>query len=116
MAAILDHLKHVAVKADMNKMPVQNLAVCFGPVLLCPSISPTAADAEVADNFKKHTEVLAYLLDIWPENRGNNDLRDSFLIVWEYILIVNDTPTLRWVFNNNNALLEWNWPLICLNN
>jgi hypothetical protein len=70
MAAILDHLKHVAMKADVNKMPVANLAVCFGPVLLCPSISPTAGDAEVAEDFKRHTEVLAYLLDIWPENRG----------------------------------------------
>ena len=73
MAAILDHLKHVAMKADVNKMPVQNLAVCFGPVLLCPSISPTAADSDVADDFKKHTEVLAYLLDIWPENRGKRE-------------------------------------------
>lgn len=70
MAAILDHLKHVSLKADVNKMSTQNLAVCFGPVLLCPSVSPSASDAEVANDFKRHIEVLSYLLDIWPDNRG----------------------------------------------
>ncbi len=67
--ALLDHIKKVASKAEANKMTTHNLAVCFGPVLLCPS-PQTAADMEVAMDFKKHIEVLHYLLDIWPANRG----------------------------------------------
>ena len=69
MAVLLDHLKRVSSKADVNKMTSQNLAVCFGPVVLCPS-PQAATDMETALDFKKHIEVLHYLLDIWPENRG----------------------------------------------
>lgn len=73
MAVLLDHLKRVASKADVNKMTSQNLAVCFGPVVLCPS-PHLATDMETALDFKKHIEVLHYLLDIWPENRGKSIL------------------------------------------
>ncbi|XP_021378846.1 rho GTPase-activating protein syd-1-like [Mizuhopecten yessoensis] len=64
MAAVLNHLKKVASKSEKNKMALESLANCFGPVLLCPS---PASSAETLD-FKKHIEVLRYLLDIWPEN------------------------------------------------
>jgi hypothetical protein len=37
MAVVLNHLKKVASKSDKNKMNIVNLAICFGPVLLCPS-------------------------------------------------------------------------------
>lgn len=63
MTLVLNHLKRVASKSDLNKMTVDNLAVCFGPVLLCPSPS-TSADLD----FKKHIEVLKYLLEIWPDD------------------------------------------------
>ena len=69
MAVLLDHLKRVSAKADLNKMTSQNLAVCFGPVVLCPS-PQLATDMETALDFKRHIEVLHYLLDIWPDNRG----------------------------------------------
>ncbi len=68
---LLDHIKRVAMKADVNKMTSHNLAVCFGPVLLCPSPqSVTTMDSTL--DFKKHIEVLFYLLEIWPENRGKH--------------------------------------------
>jgi len=34
--ALLNHLKKVAMHSTQNKMTCQNLAVCFGPVLLGP--------------------------------------------------------------------------------
>ena len=68
MELLLDHLKRVAVKANTNKMTTQNLAVCFGPVLLCPSLKSTTG--QDALDFRKHIEVLQYLLDIWPERTG----------------------------------------------
>ena len=70
MSAILDHLKRVSLKCEVNKMTAENLAVCFGPVLLCPSVTATATDADVADDFRRNIDVLHYLLDIWPEARG----------------------------------------------
>lgn len=66
MASVLNHLKKVASKADKNKMNIVNLAICFGPVLLCPS--PVSGGTSL--DFKKHIEVLKYLLEIWPENYG----------------------------------------------
>ncbi|XP_062592692.1 rho GTPase-activating protein 100F-like [Saccostrea cucullata] len=65
MALVLNHLKKISHHSDKNKMTVDNLAVCFGPVLLCPS--PKSTD-DHALNFKKHIEVLRYLLQIWPEH------------------------------------------------
>ncbi|KAJ8305833.1 hypothetical protein KUTeg_016378, partial [Tegillarca granosa] len=65
MAMVLNHLKKIAAKSDKNKMPISNLAVCFGPVLLCP---PSSTATTLALDFKKHIDVLKYLLEIWPEN------------------------------------------------
>ncbi|KAL3869272.1 hypothetical protein ACJMK2_041975 [Sinanodonta woodiana] len=64
MATILNHLRKVASNSDKNKMTLDNLAVCLGPVLLCPS--PTSSD-NAALEFKKHIEVLKYLLEIWSQ-------------------------------------------------
>ena len=74
MAVVLNHLKKISSHHDKNKMPTDNLAVCFGPVLLCPSPSSSTEDAL---DFKKHIEVLKYLLEIWPENYGNDLLTNS---------------------------------------
>ncbi|XP_059397164.1 rho GTPase-activating protein SYDE2-like [Carassius carassius] len=75
MRKLLDHLKRVASHHEVNKMTCQNLAVCFGPVLL--SQRPEASchgkrvfiDSEElasALHFKEHIEVLHYLLQLWP--------------------------------------------------
>ncbi|XP_061096420.1 rho GTPase-activating protein SYDE2 isoform X1 [Conger conger] len=72
---LLDHLKLVASHHDVNKMTCQNLAVCFGPVLLsqrqeasCHSNRVFIDSEELASalHFKKHIEVLHYLLQLWP--------------------------------------------------
>ncbi|CAH1773515.1 unnamed protein product [Owenia fusiformis] len=68
LAFLLDHLKKVANRAEANKMTTHNLAVCFGPVLLCPALE-NKSEIEVGLEFKKHIEVLKYLLEIWPEQR-----------------------------------------------
>nr|XP_056704293.1 rho GTPase-activating protein SYDE1 [Euleptes europaea] len=72
---LLDHLSLVAAFYDFNRMNAQNLAVCFGPVLLSqgpgrtgdlcsqhPTVSSTV-------DFKHHIEVLHYLLRAWPAQR-----------------------------------------------
>ncbi|XP_029110646.1 rho GTPase-activating protein SYDE2-like [Scleropages formosus] len=72
---LLDHLKRVASHHEVNKMTCQNLAVCFGPVLLsqrqeasCHSNRVFIDSEELASalHFKKHIEVLHYLLQLWP--------------------------------------------------
>ena len=65
MAMVLNHLQRVAENSDKNKMPLDQLAVCLGPALLCPS--PSSSDNADLE-FKKHIEVLKYLLEIWTEN------------------------------------------------
>lgn len=77
---LLDHLKRVASHHDVNKMTCQNLAVCFGPVLLSQRQDASGLANRVfmdseelasALHFKKHIEVLHYLLQLWPgENMG----------------------------------------------
>uniref|UniRef100_A0A087XCT2 Synapse defective Rho GTPase homolog 2 n=1 Tax=Poecilia formosa TaxID=48698 RepID=A0A087XCT2_POEFO len=73
---LLDHLKRVASYQEMNKMTCQNLAVCFGPVLLsqrqeasCHTNRVFIDSEELASalHFKKHIEVLHYLLQLWPD-------------------------------------------------
>ncbi|NXU85436.1 SYDE2 protein, partial [Xiphorhynchus elegans] len=72
---LLDHLKLVASYHEVNKMTCQNLAVCFGPVLLSQRQETTTHNNRVftdseelasALDFKKHIEVLHYLLQLWP--------------------------------------------------
>ncbi|XP_074895202.1 rho GTPase-activating protein SYDE2 isoform X2 [Buteo buteo] len=75
---LLDHLKLVASYHEVNKMTCQNLAVCFGPVLLSQRQETTNHNNRVftdseelasALDFKKHIEVLHYLLQLWPDGR-----------------------------------------------
>ncbi|XP_026055618.1 rho GTPase-activating protein SYDE2-like [Carassius auratus] len=72
---LLDHLKRVASHHEVNKMTCQNLAVCFGPVLLSQRQEASSHGNRVfidseelasALHFKKHIEVLHYLLQLWP--------------------------------------------------
>ncbi|XP_066547788.1 rho GTPase-activating protein SYDE2 isoform X2 [Amia ocellicauda] len=72
---LLDHLKLVASYHEVNKMTCQNLAVCFGPVLLSQRQDASNHSNRVfidseelasALDFKKHIEVLHYLLQLWP--------------------------------------------------
>ncbi|XP_062871307.1 rho GTPase-activating protein SYDE2 [Trichomycterus rosablanca] len=72
---LLDHLKRVASHHEVNKMTCQNLAVCFGPVLLSQRqdalglanrVFMDSEELASALHFKKHIEVLHYLLQLWP--------------------------------------------------
>ncbi|CAG11557.1 unnamed protein product, partial [Tetraodon nigroviridis] len=82
---LLDHLKLVASYQEVNKMTCQNLAVCFGPVLLsqrqeasCHTNRVFIDSEELASalHFKKHIEVLHYLLQLWPASlaQASSDL------------------------------------------
>uniref|UniRef100_A0A8C9S9M2 Rho GTPase-activating protein SYDE1 n=1 Tax=Scleropages formosus TaxID=113540 RepID=A0A8C9S9M2_SCLFO len=72
LTLLLDHLSLVASHSDCNRMTCQNLAVCFGPVLLTPTQEswrpgiPGGEDIASAVDFKRHIEVLHYLLQLWP--------------------------------------------------
>ncbi|NXK86824.1 SYDE2 protein, partial [Formicarius rufipectus] len=77
---LLDHLKLVASYHEVNKMTCQNLAVCFGPVLLSQRQETTNHNNRVftdseelasALDFKKHIEVLHYLLQLWPVHHSS---------------------------------------------
>ncbi|XP_043554518.1 rho GTPase-activating protein SYDE2 isoform X2 [Chiloscyllium plagiosum] len=84
---LLDHLKLVASYHEVNKMTCQNLAVCFGPVLLSQRQETSNhshrvfTDSEELANaldFKKHIEVLHYLLQLWPvQNVGTKEHVES---------------------------------------
>jgi hypothetical protein len=62
----MDHLALVVSQADRNKMVPQNLAVCFGPVLMLHSEDQIN---ETIDFFQP-ISVLKYLLEIWPIKSG----------------------------------------------
>nr|CAB3266751.1 rho GTPase-activating protein SYDE2 [Phallusia mammillata] len=66
--ALLNHLKKVAMHHEQNKMTCQNLAVCFGPVLLGPVNASlgNGIDLSAAIGFKRHIQVLNYMLSNWP--------------------------------------------------
>uniref|UniRef100_A0A8C8RBS7 Synapse defective Rho GTPase homolog 2 n=1 Tax=Pelusios castaneus TaxID=367368 RepID=A0A8C8RBS7_9SAUR len=75
LKTLLDHLKLVASYHEVNKMTCQNLAVCFGPVLLSQRqetsnhnnrVFTDSEELASALDFKKHIEVLHYLLQLWP--------------------------------------------------
>ncbi|XP_062975102.1 rho GTPase-activating protein SYDE1 [Elgaria multicarinata webbii] len=77
LTVLLDHLSLVAAFHTFNRMNAQNLAVCFGPVLLIQGAGvPGARSAgqrhhTIAStmDFKHHIEVLHYLLQAWPTPR-----------------------------------------------
>lgn len=80
---LLDHLKLVASYHEVNRMTCQNLAVCFGPVLLSQWQETTSHNNRVftdseelasALDFKKHIEVLHYLLQLWPGKKKKRNL------------------------------------------
>lgn len=66
---LMNHLKRIIIKSDANKMTSRNLAVCFGPVLLCPGPG-AATDLQAALDVGKQIQALNFFLDIWPESRG----------------------------------------------
>uniref|UniRef100_H3BAZ4 Synapse defective Rho GTPase homolog 2 n=1 Tax=Latimeria chalumnae TaxID=7897 RepID=H3BAZ4_LATCH len=84
---LLDHLKLVASYHEINKMTCQNLAVCFGPVLLSQRqeainqanrVFTDSEELASALDFKKHIEVLHYLLQLWPvRNSSTKEATES---------------------------------------
>ncbi|XP_071318955.1 rho GTPase-activating protein SYDE1 [Trachinotus anak] len=88
LSLLLDHLSLVASFSSSNRMTHQNLAVCFGPVLLTPTQEAWRGGGEggvggrggrgggkrlghaeeiaSAVDFKRHIEALHYLLQQWP--------------------------------------------------
>ncbi|XP_016376713.1 rho GTPase-activating protein SYDE1 [Sinocyclocheilus rhinocerous] len=96
LSFLLDHLSLVASYSDSNRMTCQNLAVCFGPVLLTPTQESWQAgmtapgsgalagsragrggrsfahseEISSAVDFKRHIEALHCLLQLWPVPKG----------------------------------------------
>ncbi|XP_077359690.1 rho GTPase-activating protein SYDE1 [Festucalex cinctus] len=76
LTLLLDHLSLVASFSHRNRMTHQNLAVCFGPVLLKqtragpvtggPRGGTALCQTDAAVDFKGHIEALHYLLQLWP--------------------------------------------------
>lgn len=73
LTLLLDHLRLVSSFHAHNRMTPQNLAVCFGPVLLPARQAPARSrirgsgpSVTSAVDFKRHIEVLHYLLQSWP--------------------------------------------------
>ncbi|XP_046387031.1 rho GTPase-activating protein 100F [Ischnura elegans] len=62
---LMDHLALVVSQSERNKMSPQNLAVCFGPVLMLQS-GESGGDLD----FQQPIGVLKYLLEIWPAKSG----------------------------------------------
>ncbi|XP_061749268.1 rho GTPase-activating protein SYDE1-like isoform X4 [Nerophis ophidion] len=68
LSHLLDHLSLVANFSASNRMTAQNLAVCFGPVLLKQEAWKGGMKCQGQDlvDFKLHIEALHYLLQLWP--------------------------------------------------
>ncbi|XP_004872577.1 rho GTPase-activating protein SYDE1 [Heterocephalus glaber] len=83
LTLLLDHLRLVSSFQAHNRMTPQNLAVCFGPVLLParqasarPRIRSCGTGVTSAVDFKRHIEVLHYLLQSWPDPRQSPEAPD----------------------------------------
>ena len=74
MSLVLNHLHEVASHSDKNKMGLEQLAVCLGPVLLCPS--SVGSDDETLE-YSKHIEVLKYLLEIWGNRNSGTYIKST---------------------------------------
>ncbi|KAG8517293.1 Rho GTPase-activating protein SYDE1 [Galemys pyrenaicus] len=81
LTLLLDHLRLVSSFHVHNRMTPQNLAVCFGPVLLPARQAPTrsrirgsGSGITNAVDFKRHIEVLHYLLQAWPDPRRSPEV------------------------------------------
>uniref|UniRef100_A0A3Q3D5K7 Synapse defective Rho GTPase homolog 1 n=1 Tax=Hippocampus comes TaxID=109280 RepID=A0A3Q3D5K7_HIPCM len=101
------HLSLVAYFSSCNRMTHQNLAVCFGPVLLKQTqeawsggrakggpITDKALcqgeDSASAVDFKRHIEALHYLLQLWPgERRGQEFSPDRPILEEEEEVVVS---------------------------
>ncbi|XP_069009200.1 rho GTPase-activating protein SYDE2 isoform X2 [Embiotoca jacksoni] len=103
---LLNHLKLVASYQEVNKMTCQNLAVCFGPVLLsqrqeasCHTNRVFIDSEELASalHFKKHIEVLHYLLQLWPvvDPRGQSSSAGSLAPPTSSDLLLSAPPLRR---------------------
>lgn len=84
LTLLLDHLRLVSSFHAHNRMTPQNLAVCFGPVLLParqsparPRIRSSGPGLTNAVDFKRHIEVLHYLLQAWPGEPAPGPHRQS---------------------------------------
>uniref|UniRef100_A0A671G4P4 Rho GTPase-activating protein SYDE1 n=1 Tax=Rhinolophus ferrumequinum TaxID=59479 RepID=A0A671G4P4_RHIFE len=83
LTLLLDHLRLVSSFHAHNRMTAQNLAVCFGPVLLParqaptrPRIRSSGPGLTNAVDFKRHIEVLHYLLQAWPDPHRSPEAPD----------------------------------------
>ncbi|PVD22717.1 hypothetical protein C0Q70_15973 [Pomacea canaliculata] len=89
MAMILNHLRRVASHSEKNKMTIDNLAICFGPVLLCPA---PATSPDPTLDFRKHIEVLRYLLEIWEYDNGTSESSTSQSAAAEAVVSLDSGP------------------------
>nr|XP_033780285.1 rho GTPase-activating protein SYDE1 isoform X2 [Geotrypetes seraphini] len=104
LTTLLDHLSLVSSYHEYNRMTSQNIAVCFGPVLLNqnqdPSRQRTRSYAHCEDivnavDFKRHIEVLHYLLQVWPNPRWKiSNLRPRVPLTSTSCLRQKDPPCL----------------------
>lgn len=95
MAMILNHLRRVASHSEKNKMTIDNLAICFGPVLLCPA---PATSPDPTLDFRKHIEVLRYLLEIWEYDNGTSE-SSMLKILCLGLYIHTHKHTLKYVYS-----------------
>ncbi|XP_069193367.1 rho GTPase-activating protein 100F isoform X5 [Procambarus clarkii] len=63
---LMDHLRLVASQSERNKMTTQNLAICFGPVLMLQS------EGEDPMDFHQPISILKFLLDLWPSKSDSS--------------------------------------------
>ncbi|XP_076371423.1 rho GTPase-activating protein 100F-like isoform X1 [Tachypleus tridentatus] len=69
---LMDHLKQVVSHSEQSKMTSQNVAVSFGPIVMC-HITPRERSIEL----RKSIDVFRCLLDMWPANRGDRSSDSS---------------------------------------
>ena len=69
---IMEHLHRIIEHKEDNKMDEKNLAICFGPTMMCPPINSNAI-SEVFD-FKKQIQALEFLFKIWPQKVAQNKI------------------------------------------
>lgn len=67
---LLDHLKRVTLRSEVNRMTSADIATCLGPIIFCPAPQTDADRSNMTSRLGTYVELLQYLIDIWTKKRG----------------------------------------------
>lgn len=104
MVFMLNHLKRVTLRSDVNKMTSKDLGVCLGPAMFCPSSQTEPDQQQWTTNLGKYIQLLQYILDIWPPANSGIVIKNIYLLTVNLIWNTKFKPDNRYAGGLFNKL------------